>query len=791
MAEIAAISNHARVSKERTGFARWWVGFQGSELLPIIPPNANLSPDSKVSPENRGKTPGKFTSGGWVGLGGSWSTKFRAEKDDAKRWERWGASVGLQTRIYHAIDIDVDDEQMAAAIEGEFKRVFGVSPVRYRDGSSRRLMLTCIADGEPRLRKRRLQFLINGKKHVVERLGIGQQCVVEGPHPKGGEYEWRDGHPCDNYRLPKHTKAKSDEFFTAVADLIELFGYEVVADKGSESNVAGKRKPIGAPELLAPSPKHVFDIFEAVRCDDKTFESRDDFVQTLSAIKAALGGSYWDEVLDWALEYPGAGDDYIANIWDSIRDAELGWSWLEAWARSHGYSTAQADFADTPTNDDDPENPGGVIPQNPIDRMLARNVYVKKQDKFYDHEEGIWMTGKAFNAANTQVAPYGRGGVQSAEAEFQNNQNARRVATTTYRPGDPVITKERNEQGIDVSAVNQWRPPSIVPAKNATAADIASWLALINTFFGEGTPEREHFLDWWAYIIQKPGRKIGHAIVLTSGQGFGKDTAMRPLFEAVGLHNVASIDTAALASQFNYYLRYQIVYVQEAKMGGRHHDLYNCLKPYISAQATRLAINEKNLQQYFIENRQNWIVTSNHDNALMLEDDDRRFWVHRAVMDEPPSDDFFADLHRWYEAGGIEKVAGWLFQRDLSSFNPMARPPVTAAKRAMLELSQPAPVRWLREQFAEGSSLAGRSVVTVKELRLMARQDWTAPQQDISDKHVTAALKAAGFKAAHRVRLKQEMVGLWARGVPGTMTADAMRDQYLTETQGEASCKAA
>ena len=266
---------------------------------------------------------------------------------------------------------------------------------------------------------------------------------------------------------------------------------------------------------------------------------------------------------------------------------------------------------------------------------------------------------------------------------------------------------------------------------------------------------------------------------------------LRAFFEAIGLHNVAPIDTAALSSQFNYYLRYQIVYVQEGKMGG-HRDLYNYLKPFVSAQATRLAVNEKNLQQYFVPNMQNWVVTSNHDNALTLEDDDRRFWIHRAAVEEVPSDEFFSELHGWYDTGGIEKVAGWLLQRDLSAFNPMARPPLTAAKKAMLELSQPAPVRWLCEQFTEGGSLAHRQVVTIRELKPLPRQDWTAPSQSaLTDKQVMAALKAAGFKAAHRVRLpKLGMERLWARGVPGNMTADAMRKHYEKETE-IAQCKAA
>ena len=39
----------------------------------------------------------------------------------------------------------------------------------------------------------------------------------------------------------------------------------------------------------------------------------------------------------------------------------------------------------------------------------------------------------------------------------------------------------------------------------------------------------------------------------------------------------------------------------------------------------------------------------------------------------------------WYKKGGFEKVAAWLWQRDVSRFNPAAAPPVTEWKLNMVE----------------------------------------------------------------------------------------------------------
>jgi hypothetical protein len=276
------------------------------------------------------------------------STKLYAELADVQRWHGWKASVGLQTRAYPAIDIDVDDEATAAAIEGEFKRIFGAAPVRFREGSSRRLMLTRIADGEMSFRKRRLAFMVAGNKAAVELLGAGQQCVVEGPHPKGGHYQWRDGHPCQckPQGLPEITKVKADEFFAAVADYCEMMGYEIVAKTNADAG-AGTRQSLDNPALHAPSPELVLAAMKVWRPDEM---GHDEYVQAVRGLKASFGPrreEFKDEVLEWSPGVRSTEDDQFEIRCNSIRDSALGWSWVAAQARKYGFTEdAQTDFDD-------------------------------------------------------------------------------------------------------------------------------------------------------------------------------------------------------------------------------------------------------------------------------------------------------------------------------------------------------------------------------------------------------------------------------------------------------------
>jgi hypothetical protein len=172
--------------KAPPSFKRWHeLGFT-SELLPIIPPDATVAAGSSVRPEYRGKTPGvRNEDGTWNGLGGPWSVDLQATVKDAKQWQSWGASVGLQGRTFPGLDIDVEDAALASLITELARDCLGFAPVRSRTGFPRRLLMYRAA--EP-LKKRRLAFTYQGEKQAVELLGLGQQYVVEGGHPKGGAY---------------------------------------------------------------------------------------------------------------------------------------------------------------------------------------------------------------------------------------------------------------------------------------------------------------------------------------------------------------------------------------------------------------------------------------------------------------------------------------------------------------------------------------------------------------------------------------------------------------------------
>jgi hypothetical protein len=731
----------------------WWNKWQGSELLPIIPPNAPLKEGSKVKPEYRGKTPGFKTAEGWVGLGGKWSDTYQMDRDGARRADKWGAGIGLQGRIFPAIDIDVEDPQLAGLIEKLAFDILGPAPVRGREGSARRLLMYRIEDGEIPFRKRRLPWT----GAAVELLGKGSYYNVEGLHPKGMAYRW-DEHPCVKGpdSLSPITKEKLDKFFVELTATLGMFGIEPKPEKTNTS--ATTRKSLDDPSLHASSPELVI---EALGVWENDLDSHDDFVTALAAVKAALGPrreEFYGDVEAWALGYGGNDEAYIRKTWESIKDAAVGADWLFSQARRKGFhGDAQVDFAE---GNSDAEA-SAQIPETAFDKMLQNYIWCDQVERFVDVRTYDFLNESTFAKKHTDVAPYGSSGTKTAAAQFFNSVGARKAERTTYRPGQGIFIDEvagidfETKKPLIIKAVNLWKPSLLVPIEGG---DISPWLEHVEKIFGPiEDPAAQHFLNWCAFKLQRRGEKINHAPVIVGPvQGTGKDTVLMPVQIALGPHNVATISPDTLSGQWTHYLRSELVITQELHNFEKR-ATNDRLKPMIASPPLTVEINMKNVKQYTIPNIQCWWFYTNHLNALPLEDSDRRFWVHHVEMETPPPKEYFNRIYRWYKLEqGYEKVAGWLMQRPMSDeiFNPMAAPPMTQGKKEMIEAGLSPQERWCGEQIMEGGPLHGRQYLMAMDIMRLAT-GYDVPE-NVRPHHAAAALRRAGYRASIQVRLPDE-----------------------------------
>ncbi len=170
------------------------------DILPVIPADAELKPDSLFSPDHLGRIPGKYlvAAGSWVGFA-DWQT-HEADHFDLQRWKSWQTpgmriAVGLNTRRFHAFGIDSDKPKIACTLEILISMCMGAAAaVRLRHGSFRRVLFYEREQNTVPIPKHRLAFKdADGDQRALEFLAYGQQVVIEGPHATGAMHYWRDG----------------------------------------------------------------------------------------------------------------------------------------------------------------------------------------------------------------------------------------------------------------------------------------------------------------------------------------------------------------------------------------------------------------------------------------------------------------------------------------------------------------------------------------------------------------------------------------------------------------------
>jgi hypothetical protein len=309
----------------------------------------------------------------------------------------------------------------------------------------------------------------------------------------------------------------------------------------------------------------------------------------------------------------------------------------------------------------------------------------------------------------------------------------RRGHAMSWSPGDPEFIHDRLP--VDAGWVtkagaitfNSYRPPVIQPGNGAGAQRwVDHWYALYPD------SEAAHVITYLAHLVQKPGEKINHCIVLGGHPKIGKDTLLEPIETAVGSGNYKDITLNDLVSKNNEFLRAVFVRVSEARDLGEQgrvdrYALYDRMKNILARPPNMLRINEKYIREYYIVNCFGMIVTTNYRDAFYLTPEDRRHFVmFSEVATETYEPAYWAAFWHWYrEENGLNDVVAFLRSYDISGFDPKAPPPKTPAFWTMVNADRGEEhgalldaIEKLNEQrAAEGKPI---HVVTIRDLAAVA-----------------------------------------------------------------------
>lgn len=323
------------------------------------------------------------------------------------------------------------------------------------------------------------------------------------------------------------------------------------------------------------------------------------------------------------------------------------------------------------------------------------------------------------------------------------------AAKLTYAPGRPRR---------DCDQYNFWPGWACEPKKG----DVSPFLSLVRHLF-KGSPKEdlEWFLRWLAFPIQHPGTKLATAVMLFGiRQGTGK-TLIGYTMEKIYGQNFTSIKQADLTSTFNAWADCRQFILADDITGSNNRQDADVLKKMITQKD--VWINQKNIPQFSVPDCANFLFTSNQPDALFLEDDDRRFFVHE-VKASPLSEEFYADYDLWLSSSRAGPAIFHYFQTlDLGDFNPLGRARNTAAKDRMIADTRSDLGSWVR-QLRESPD----AVLRVGQVPMESDLYTNAQLLDLYDPNASKRVTANGLgRELKRAGFFQVLDGAHLRGPDG------------------------
>ena len=250
--------------------------------------------------------------------------------------------------------------------------------------------------------------------------------------------------------------------------------------------------------------------------------------------------------------------------------------------------------------------------------------------------------------------------------------------------------------GDDV--LNLWGGWALEPEHG----DIEPFLELSErVVFAEDPLLIEWGLNWAAHMFQKPAALPGKALLLQSGQGFGKNTWIDTIKAPLGSAFLQVSSPKHLVGDFNGHLANKLLVHGAESVWGGDKSKVGPLKAMITDEDQ--AVEHKGKDVYVVRNYKRLVLSSNEGWPVPMDRDDRRFVVSLCKKAFEPHDPFWDNYRKWMANGGAARVFGFLLDRDISAFRPWERlPEITTSWRIKLQSSD-ALTKWWQYVLESGS----------------------------------------------------------------------------------------
>ena len=305
---------------------------------------------------------------------------------------------------------------------------------------------------------------------------------------------------------------------------------------------------------------------------------------------------------------------------------------------------------------------------------FAGCVYVGDQHRIFT-PSGVFLSPQQFRAEYAgYVFAMDMDGSDTSKNPFEAFVESRalrhpKVRSAAFRPEMPAGLVFEEE---GVKRVNSYTPSAV----RSIPGDVSRFLDLTRM---QVTNERDHemMLSYMAFIVQNPGVKAQWCLVLQGCEGNGKTFLMQAVAAAVGERFSHFPNAQDLANKFNGWLPGRLfIGIEEVYQPG-HPEIIEALKPMITN--LRIEIQAKGMDQFTGDNRANFMLGTNHRDAIRKTANDRRYCViymaHQCVEDLRRDGllgpTFFPELYAWFRADGAAHITHYLQNYAIADeFNP-------------------------------------------------------------------------------------------------------------------------
>jgi len=379
-----------------------------------------------------------------------------------------------------------------------------------------------------------------------------------------------------------------------------------------------------------------------------------------------------------------------------------------------------------------------------IPPWLKGMCYVVSSDEFFKQRTSEKIKPQAFDRAFTRKLPATDDKTPITPCNYA--LNSIKLATVYGYDYNPAQSEEIFTSESGRVYVNTYRRSYPIPTPET--ADEAGLLFMRHLdLLIEEEAHRYILVDFFAYMVQHPGAKVRWAPFLQGVEGCGKSFFTDAMSAVLGKEHVLGLDAkSALSGWTEWSTGRQLVAIEEIRVAGTNrHEMMNILKPLITN--THYTVSQRFCDTRQVNNVTNYMVFSNHHDALALSPGDRRYFVLKSKIQtreqKPPTlhfDALYAMLRD--NAGGLRS---WFEQWQIDSgFSPDGAAPITKYLSQMVEDSANETMSSVRRLIREHDHpLIQRDVISAKVLHeLLCNNEGI---NKVTPQHLASVLRDEGY----------------------------------------------